>query len=222
VQNRKYNDKEFVEMHGLDEYDSEARWYYPAIMRTTTMDPLAEKYYEMSPYAWCGNNPINRIDPNGMDTIDVNSPEDVKKDDIIVTENGQNYSASTNESIVTAQKKEKIGTKDNEENYNKEITTLSSITLLAIAEPTPLGEIIVLVYGSYFAWKHGPELIGTAVDLTKETIDKFAHTPKKQSTGKSGSDRHAAQYRHGGKNRPKNPNQRKNAEDRRNKGKTNN
>ena len=40
----KYNGKEFVEMHGLDEYDSKARWYYPAICRTTTMDPLAEKY----------------------------------------------------------------------------------------------------------------------------------------------------------------------------------
>lgn len=54
-------------MHGLDEYDSEARWYYPAIMRTTTIDPLAEKYYSISPYAWCGNNPVNAIDPDGRD-----------------------------------------------------------------------------------------------------------------------------------------------------------
>ena len=61
----KYNSKEFVEMHGLDEYDSEARWYYPAICRTTTMDPLAEKYYPTSPYAWCGNNPVNMMDPDG-------------------------------------------------------------------------------------------------------------------------------------------------------------
>jgi RHS repeat-associated protein len=61
----KYGGKEFVEMHGWDEYDSEARWYYPAIMRTTTMDPLAEKYYDISPYAWCGNNPVNAIDPDG-------------------------------------------------------------------------------------------------------------------------------------------------------------
>ena len=61
----KYNGKEFVEMHGLDEYDSEARWYYPAICRTTTMDPLAEKYYSTSPYAWCGNNPIKHVDRNG-------------------------------------------------------------------------------------------------------------------------------------------------------------
>ncbi|HCS87433.1 MAG TPA: hypothetical protein DIW30_03145, partial [Bacteroidales bacterium] len=31
----KYGGKEFVEMHGLDEYDSHARWYYPALARTT-------------------------------------------------------------------------------------------------------------------------------------------------------------------------------------------
>ena len=61
----KYNGKEFVEMHGLDEYDSKARWYYPAICRTTTMDPLAEKYYSTSPYAWCGNNTIIFTDANG-------------------------------------------------------------------------------------------------------------------------------------------------------------
>ena len=52
-------------MHGLDEYDSKARWYYPAICRTTTMDPLAEIYYPTSPYAWCGNNPVKHIDRNG-------------------------------------------------------------------------------------------------------------------------------------------------------------
>ena len=65
----KYNGKEFVEMHGLDEYDSKARWYYPAICRTTTMDPLAEKYYSTSPYAWCGNNPIRNIDPDGRKVV---------------------------------------------------------------------------------------------------------------------------------------------------------
>ena len=61
----KYGSKEFIEMHGLDEYDSQARWYYPAIMRTTTMDPMCERYYSTSPYAWCSNNPVNYIDPDG-------------------------------------------------------------------------------------------------------------------------------------------------------------
>jgi len=58
VQNKKYNGKEFVEMNGLDEYDSMARMYYPAGGRTLTIDPLAERYYSISTYAWCLNNPV--------------------------------------------------------------------------------------------------------------------------------------------------------------------
>jgi RHS repeat-associated protein len=63
----KYNGKEFVETNGYDMYDYEARGMYPAIMRFTTVDPMAEKYPSISPYAYCGNNPVNRIDPNGME-----------------------------------------------------------------------------------------------------------------------------------------------------------
>jgi hypothetical protein len=34
-------------------------------MQFTTIDPLAEKYYSVSPYAYCENNPLNKIDPDG-------------------------------------------------------------------------------------------------------------------------------------------------------------
>ncbi len=34
--------------------------------RFTTMDPLAEKYYSISPYAYVANNPMNATDPTGM------------------------------------------------------------------------------------------------------------------------------------------------------------
>lgn len=54
-------------MHGYDTYDYGARGYYPAIMRFTTIDPLAEKYYSISPYVYCMNNPIMYLDPDGMD-----------------------------------------------------------------------------------------------------------------------------------------------------------
>ena len=67
LQPYKYGGKEFVETHGLDMYDSHARWYYATIMRPTTMDPLAEKYYSISPYVWCGNNPVRNVDQNGME-----------------------------------------------------------------------------------------------------------------------------------------------------------
>ena len=29
------------------------------------MDPLAEKYYSLSPYVYCGDNPVRFVDPNG-------------------------------------------------------------------------------------------------------------------------------------------------------------
>ena len=47
--------------------DFGARFYSPDIQRWTTPDPLAEKYYDLSPYAFCNNNPINFVDKDGMD-----------------------------------------------------------------------------------------------------------------------------------------------------------
>ena len=34
-----------------------------------TIDPLANKYYSISPYAFCANNPINYLDPDGLDIV---------------------------------------------------------------------------------------------------------------------------------------------------------
>lgn len=67
LQKYKYNGKELDRMHGLNFYDYGARQYDPLLGMFTQMDPLAEKYYHISPYAYCANNPVNRIDPNGRD-----------------------------------------------------------------------------------------------------------------------------------------------------------
>ena len=68
----KYNGKEFDRTHGLDWYDYGARHMSPDVGRFTTIDPMAENYYSISPYAYCGNNPMKYIDPNGMDWIHAN------------------------------------------------------------------------------------------------------------------------------------------------------
>jgi hypothetical protein len=41
--------------------------YDPAIARWMTVDPLAETYMPLSPFVYVANNPINAIDPNGME-----------------------------------------------------------------------------------------------------------------------------------------------------------
>lgn len=63
----KYGGKGFIELHGYDSYDFDARMYYPALCRFMTMDPLCEKYYSISPYAYCNNNPVKYIDSDGRD-----------------------------------------------------------------------------------------------------------------------------------------------------------
>ena len=65
VQNHKYNGKEFDGMHGLNTYDYGARQYNPVTGRWDRMDPLSEKYYSTSPYAYCANNPVSFFDPDG-------------------------------------------------------------------------------------------------------------------------------------------------------------
>jgi RHS repeat-associated protein len=65
TQPNKYNGKQFDEMHGYDTYDYGARGYYAAMGRFTSVDPLAEKNPEISPYVYCHDNPVNRIDPDG-------------------------------------------------------------------------------------------------------------------------------------------------------------
>jgi RHS repeat-associated protein len=50
-------------------YDMGARLYDPRIGRTPSIDPLANKYPYVSPYAYCLNNPLSFVDPDGRDVI---------------------------------------------------------------------------------------------------------------------------------------------------------
>ena len=72
VQPYKYNGKELDARKGLNWYDYGARHYDAALGRFTTADPLAEKYYGISPYAYCNNNPVRFIDPDGGKIVDLN------------------------------------------------------------------------------------------------------------------------------------------------------
>ena len=63
-----FGGKERMAGGALNEYDFEARNYVASFQRFTTIDPEAEKFPWMSPYAYCNGNPINFIDPTGRYT----------------------------------------------------------------------------------------------------------------------------------------------------------
>ncbi len=65
LQPYKYGGKELDRYAGLDAYDFGARSYFADRMQWSTMDPLCEKYYDLSPYGYCANNPVKYFDPDG-------------------------------------------------------------------------------------------------------------------------------------------------------------
>ena len=76
VQRFKYNcllsdvtngNKELDRKFGLNWYDHGARNNDAVIGRWHSMDPMAEKYYGISPYAYCGGDPVNFGDYDGME-----------------------------------------------------------------------------------------------------------------------------------------------------------
>ncbi len=67
----RFTGKELDNQNGLNWYDFGARWYDVAgIPMWTSVDPLAEKNPSLTPYHYCHNNPISRIDPDGQDDYD--------------------------------------------------------------------------------------------------------------------------------------------------------
>jgi RHS repeat-associated protein len=106
IQPFKFTGKELITMHGLNWQDFGARWLDNVRMQWTTMDPLCEKYYGVSPYAYCAGNPVKYLDPSGGRLVDANgnlmytqiggwtkyATEDAKRigNDMMRTETGNN------------------------------------------------------------------------------------------------------------------------------------
>jgi RHS repeat-associated protein len=75
--NIKFQETEWQDELGLNLYDFDARLYDPYTWRTPTQDPHAEYYPEISPYSFLSNNPVNSLDPTGMDAFGLNGSNDI-------------------------------------------------------------------------------------------------------------------------------------------------
>ena len=65
-QDYKFNGVELNSDMDLGLYEMDYRFYDPVVPRFTTIDPMAEQRYWMSPYNFGQNNPISRVDPTGL------------------------------------------------------------------------------------------------------------------------------------------------------------
>ncbi len=68
----KYNGKEYQDELSLNLYDYGARNYDPALGRWMNIDPLAERNFSTSAYAYVINSPLIYTDPDGMDKYIIN------------------------------------------------------------------------------------------------------------------------------------------------------
>ena len=81
---RGYTCHEHMDEFGL--INMNARIYDPALGMFISVDPLAQEYYNTYPYAYCGGDPVNAVDPTGKDAvIIINGNTITIKSEIVLT-----------------------------------------------------------------------------------------------------------------------------------------
>jgi len=69
---KELQNKEFADGSGLEWYDYGMREYDQQLGRFFRVDPITERFYELSPYQYCFNNPIKNVDLDGLEGLNFN------------------------------------------------------------------------------------------------------------------------------------------------------
>jgi len=139
-------------------YNYGARQYNSLVGRWDRIDPLCEKYYSISSYAYCRNNPIIRIDVDGLYDLEGISnwsnpvitvfPIEEQRDETIQMDYESAHNASV--PIITVEDIEDLG------------AALSDLKLKGI----PFETIAINSHGSFEGFKIGSEEVNMMTDLS--------------------------------------------------------
>ncbi len=161
VQPYRHTGHEMQEMHGLNWIDNGARFRSVTVPEfATSLDPLAEKYYSISPYAYCLNNPVRLIDPNGMNVYQLDARGNITlfiknedKIDQLTAINDQNkiVSIDINKGILD---NKKTYTKEvvNSETGKKETITIDQYSMSNQTEAKNMSDFVM--DNSHVEWEH--------------------------------------------------------------------
>ena len=99
----RYNGKEEQTLFSTPYSDYGARQYSSVSARWLTLDPLANKYYSISPYAFCANNPVNYLDLDGKRWVNT-------KNQVVYDENGPtDYATNEERELIRTMMRIKTG-----------------------------------------------------------------------------------------------------------------
>jgi len=121
----KFNAKELDEETGLYYYG--ARYMDPRTSVWLSVDPLAEKYPNLSSYVYCHNNPVNMIDPDGMTDYTVDNKAYIKRCGDVNNDPDRLIALGDDNKV----------TKDKDGNITDKITTVNDKKLLPALEANP-------------------------------------------------------------------------------------
>ena len=176
-----YNGKELQEE--LGQYDYGARFYDPVIGRWGAIDPMSEKYVELSSYAYCKDNPIGFFDFEGGDPTPAQYREFFLNYAISLYERAKNQGASVKGAITLVSQialESAYATNSGARNYNNPYSIMYGGKMIKFDDYN----------GSTAAYfknldKHWPDLIPTISksNFSADQLDRALHTGDYESQG---------------------------------------
>jgi RHS repeat-associated protein len=130
----KFSGKELESESGLNLYDFSARFYDASTGRFGQIDPMSEKYYWISPYTYCNNNPTRYVDLDGRIPYDQTVSSYVRI--------GRGYGTQPDGSMHRGQ--------DISANQGTSIHSFASGTVVKVGKSTSWGNYVVVSHGQNY------------------------------------------------------------------------